>query len=148
MIYIDTHRDLWRAAQTFPRFFGTGIVLGFATLVAASPTIPHIFALLAAILFKLAVEARVLLPLDEDGDTPTAARKTAEMLTGPLRVVHSMRIVSALLAAPLALFIHYNQISKIFSWGILVLLLASELAERYLYFRAVVAPKMPGVISK
>ena len=148
MIYIDTHRHLWRAAQTFPRFFGTGLVLGFATLVAATPTIPYIFSLLAAVLFKLSVEARVLRPLDEDDDTPTAARKTAQMLDGPLRVVHGLRIVSALLAAPLALFIHYNQISEIFSWGILLLLLASELAERYLYFRAVVAPKMPGVISK
>lgn len=148
MIYIDTHRELWRAAQTFPRFFGTGFVLGFATLVSASPTVPHIFALLAAILFKLAVEARVLRPLDEDDDTPTAARKTAQMLAGPLRVVHGLRITSALLAAPLALLICYNQISAAFSWGILLLTLASELAERYLYFRAVVAPKMPGVVAK
>jgi Fe-S-cluster-containing dehydrogenase component/DMSO reductase anchor subunit len=148
MIYIDTHRHLWRAAQTFPRFFGTGIVLGFATLVAASPTIPYILALLAAILLKLSVEARVLRPLDEEDDTPTAARKTAQMLAGPLHVVHGLRIVSALLAAPLALLFHYKQSPNLFFWGILSLLLASELAERYLYFRAVVAPKMPGVVAK
>ncbi|MFT3867037.1 MAG: dimethyl sulfoxide reductase anchor subunit [Nibricoccus sp.] len=148
MIYIDTRRELWRASQTLPRFFGTGLVLGFATLVAASPTIPHIFVLLATILLKLSVEARVLRPLDEDDETPTAARKTAQMLAGPLRVVHGLRIVSALAATPLALLVSYGQLPAVFSWAILPLLIASELAERYLYFRAVVAPKMPGVIAK
>ncbi|MGC4074483.1 MAG: dimethyl sulfoxide reductase anchor subunit [Nibricoccus sp.] len=149
MIYIDTQRHLWRASQTFPRFFGTGLVLGLATLFAATPTFPHFFVLLGAVLFKLAVEARVLRPLDEDDDTPTAALKTAQMLTGPLRVVHNLRTSSALVAAgPLALFIPTGHAAPFIAWVIFAILLASELSERYLYFRAVVAPKMPGVVSK
>ena len=70
------------------------------------------------------------------------------MLTGPLRPVHNSRVITALLAAPVALLLQQGQSHPSFSWAIAALLLASELAERYLYFRAVVAPKMPGVVSK
>jgi Fe-S-cluster-containing dehydrogenase component/DMSO reductase anchor subunit len=149
MIYIDTQRHLWRASQTFPRFFGSGLVLGFATLFALSPATPHFFALLGSVIAKLAVEARVLRPLDEDDDTPTAALKTAQMLTDPLRLTHNLRVTTALLAAaPLAFIVTNGQLPTLFSWVIFAALLASELTERYLYFRAVVAPKMPGVVSK
>jgi formate dehydrogenase iron-sulfur subunit len=149
MIYIDTQRHLWRASQTIPRFFGSGFVLGFATLFALEPTTPHFLALLSSVLFKLAVEARVLRPLDSDDNTPTAALKTAQMLTGPLRLVHNLRIATALLlAVPLAFLISSGQLPAPAAWSVFAVLLASELAERYLYFRAVVAPKMPGVVSK
>jgi formate dehydrogenase iron-sulfur subunit len=149
MIYIDTRRELWRAAQTIPRFFGAGLVLGLATLFAASPTLPHFFALFGSLLFKLAVEARVLRPLDEDDDTPTAALKTAQMLLGPLHNAFSLRIATALIAIPaLALATATGQLPSSAGWLVLAVTLASELTERYLYFRAVVAPKMPGVVSK
>jgi formate dehydrogenase iron-sulfur subunit len=149
MIYVDTRREFWRAAQTFPRFFGSALVLGLATLFAAAPTQSHFFALFGSLLFKLAIEARVLLPLDEDDDTPTAARKTAQMLLGPLHHAFSLRITTALLAVPaLALAAATGQLPPSTGWLVLALALASELTERYLYFRAVVAPKMPGVVSK
>ena len=149
MIYIDTRRELWRAAQTIPRFFGAGLALGLATLFAASPTLPHFFALFGSLLFKLAVEARVLRPLDEDDDTPTAALKTAQMLLGPLHNAFSLRIATALIAIPaLALATATGQLPSSAGWLVLAVTLASELTERYLYFRAVVAPKMPGVVSK
>jgi Fe-S-cluster-containing dehydrogenase component/DMSO reductase anchor subunit len=148
MIYIDTQRHLWRAAQTFPRFFGAGLILGLATLFATSPTLPHFIALLAAVLLKLAVEARVLRPLDEDDDTPTAALKTAQMLTGPLRLTHNLRATSALLACFAAFAFTRISAPTLLAWIVPAVLFASELAERYLYFRAVVAPKMPGVVSK
>jgi formate dehydrogenase iron-sulfur subunit len=149
MIYIDTRRELWRAAQTIPRFFGAGLVLGLATLFAASPTLPHFFALFGSLLFKLAVEARVLRPLDEDEDTPTAALKTAQMLLGPLHNAFSLRISTAVIAVPaLALATATGQIPPPAGWIVLAVTLVSELTERYLYFRAVVAPKMPGVVSR
>ena len=149
MIYVDTRREFWRASQTFPRFFGSGLVLSFAMLFAVAPTTFHAVAALASVISKLAIEARVLRPLDDDDDAPNAARKTAQMLTGPLRLVHGTRIASALFAAlPLAFLISSRQVPVSASWIVLLLLLLSELAERYLYFRAVVAPKMPGVVSK
>jgi formate dehydrogenase iron-sulfur subunit len=151
MIYLDTQRHLWRAAQTFPRFFGAGLILGLATLFATTPTLPHFIALLGAVLFKLAIEARVLRPLDSDDDTPTAALKTAQMLTGPLRLVHNLRVTSALIACFAAFVLTLNNNAALIFflvWTIPAILLASELSERYLYFRAVVAPKMPGVVSK
>ncbi len=149
MIYIDTRRELWRAAQTFPRFFGSGLILGLATLFATAPTLPHFFALFGSLLFKLAIEARVLRPLDSDDDTPTAALKTAQLLLGPLHRAFSLRLTIALIAVPaLALATATGQFPPSTGWLVLALALASELTERYLYFRAVVAPKMPGVVSK
>lgn len=149
MIYIDTRRELWRAAQTFPRFFGSGLILGLATLFATAPTLPHFFALFGSLLFKLAIEARVLRPLDSDDDTPTATLKTAQMLLGPLHHAFSLRLTTALIAVPaLALATATGQLPPSTGWLVLALALASELTERYLYFRAVVAPKMPGVVSK
>jgi hypothetical protein len=100
-------------------------------------------------LFKLAVEARVLRPLDEDDDTPTAALKSAQMLTGPLHRAHALRIATALfIVPPLALLVATGKLPSPIAWIVLAVSLASELTERYLYFRAVVAPKMPGVVSK
>jgi Fe-S-cluster-containing dehydrogenase component/DMSO reductase anchor subunit len=149
MIYVDTCRELWRAAQTLPRFFGAALVLGGAALFALAPTLPHLLVLLSGVLLKLAVEVRVLRPLDNNDESPTDARKTAQLLTGPLRTIHSLRIASALLAAgPLALLVAGGQAPVALAWLVTALLLTSEFAERYLYFRAVVAPKMPGVVSQ
>jgi len=118
MIYIDTRRRFWRAPSTAGRMGGTVVVfaLGFTFPFAAS-------AVLAA---KLAGEA-----LSLRGRSPSA-----RLQRGPLRAATILRFALGLAAcAALALAPDIG----------LGLALAGELAERYLYFRAVDAPKMPGV---
>ena len=147
MIYVETRREFWRFANTAPRFFGSAVVLGLAGALAA-PGAPRAvtFALAAATLLKLGFEARAWLPLNEDTDELTPARKTALLLSGPtLRPVAGLRIVAALVggvALPLALASH--SLPAFAAWIALGFALIGELAERYLFFRAVVAPKMPG----
>ncbi len=119
MIYIDTRRRFWRASQTFPRFLGT------AVLVAATLTAP----ILAAILLcaKIGLESRTCF------DRSVSAR----LQRGPLKRIMGLRdllgvvTIVLLVAAPGA----HN----------LIPLLAGELIERLLFFRAVDAPKMPGI---
>ena len=148
MIYVDTHRDLWRASQTFPRFLGAAIALGAAAHFAIAPTTLHLLPLTAALLFKLAVELRVLRPLDSDDDTPTAPLKTARLLTGYFRTVHGMRVALPLAALFIgALLVSNFPRQPFLARFVFAMIATGELAERYLYFRAVVAPKMPGVIS-
>jgi formate dehydrogenase iron-sulfur subunit len=147
MIYVDTHRAFWRLANTGPRFFGTAAILGLAVALT-NPEAPAAFgfALLAATLFKLAFEARALAPLHEPDDGLHApARQTARLLAGPLQPANALRLTFALFGGillPLALA--RNAAPPAAAWLALALCFAGELAERYLFFRAVDAPKMPG----
>ena len=147
MIYVDTRRVFWRFANTAPRFFGTAVILGLAgALTAPGAPASLAFALVAATFLKLAFEARALRPLNELWDgTPSPARQTARLLTGPLRHANTLRVTAALFGGILLpLLIGLGKASIATAWPALVLCLGGELAERYLFFRAVDAPKMPG----
>ncbi|MSU51077.1 MAG: molybdopterin oxidoreductase [Opitutus sp.] len=119
MIYIDTHRHFWRASQTVPRFFGTAAAVGLAMLD------PRAAALL--LLGKLAWESRTYF----DGSV------SARLQRGPLAAIVATRDLLGL-AALIMLVVS----PSVFA---LIPLLAGELAERLLFFRAVDAPKMPGL---
>ena len=149
MIYVDTHRVFWRLAQTGPRFLGSALVLGLAGAWAAGGPTRLGFTLMLAVLLKLALEAQALAPLrepDED-NVPSAPRQTATMLTGPLlSPVNTFRVCTALtggILVPLMIGVGNTVVPP--AWLALALVLPGELAERYLFFRAVDAPKMPGL---
>lgn len=119
MIYVDTRRSFWRLAQTGPRFFGTATVLALAVVA------PRAAAL--ALLGKLAWESRTFF----------AGTCSARLQQGPLARATLCRDLCGLAAVVL--------LATLPGWPSWVLLLAGELAERYLFFRAVDAPKMPGM---
>jgi Fe-S-cluster-containing dehydrogenase component/DMSO reductase anchor subunit len=147
MIYADTHRVFWRVASTVPRFFGSAAILGLAAALTA-PGAPRILGhvLPLAMVLKLALEARALAPLLEvDNGLHSPARQTARLLAGPLREANQLRVVAALLGGILLpLLLALGELPAAASWAALALCLASELAERWLFFRAVDAPRMPG----
>jgi len=118
MIYADTRRHFWRLAQTAPRFLGTAVLAALATIA------PRLAGLL--LLGKLAWEWRTYF----DGSV------SARLQRGPLRTASSVRDILGGGALVLLLTLP--------GWPARALLLAGELAERYLFFRAVDAPKMPG----
>ena len=137
MIYVDTHRSFWRLAQTAPRFFGT------AALVGLAPVAPRLAALL--LLAKLAWESRTFF----DGSV------SARLQRGPLRRASAVRDLLGISAVVLliilpdcpALSLSHSSLPKtsVIYYMTLALVLG-ELAERYLFFRAVDAPKMPGSV--
>lgn len=147
MIYVDTRRVFWRFANTAPRFFGSAVILGLASaLTAPGAPLALGFALAVATLLKLVFEARALAPLKEEDDgLNSPARQTARLLTGPLHNANALRVIAALLGGillPLTVALGSAPVTA--AWLALVLCLGGELAERYLFFRAVDAPKMPG----
>ena len=150
MVYVDTRRDFWRFAHTGPRFFGTAVVLGLASAFAVAPDYPAPlgFLLAGAVFAKLIFEARALAPLRGDRDAATPALKTAKLLFGPLRKANEMRVLAAILGGgviPLAVALDVAPGGM--AWLALGVAALGELAERYLFFRAVDAPKMPGLPS-
>lgn len=149
MIYVDTQRVFWRFANTAPRFFGSAVILGLAgALTAPGAPLALGYALVLATLLKLAFEARALAPIKEaDDGRHSPARQTARLLTGPLRPANELRVLAAMLGGILLPFtIAAGAAPAVAAWPALGLALLGELAERYLFFRAVDAPKMPGTV--
>jgi DMSO reductase anchor subunit len=147
MIYADTHRVFWRFANTAPRFFGSAVILGLAgALISPGAPLALGYALAAATILKLAFEAHALAPVQEEDDgLNSPARQTALLLAGPLRETNTLRVSAALLGGILLpLMVAIGAVPVTAAWPALVLALLGELTERYLFFRAVDAPKMPG----
>ncbi|HTO02801.1 MAG TPA: hypothetical protein VL069_03825, partial [Opitutus sp.] len=149
MIYADTRRVFWRWTQTGPRFFGSALLLGAATafalgLVPVASAVMMAFATMA----KLACDARVMRAFDgvDEDDVPTPALITARLLTGPLRMLFGGRAVFALVAGLLLPAMALaNGWGTVGVWLVFAAVLIADLLERHLFFRAVDAPKMPGL---
>jgi Fe-S-cluster-containing dehydrogenase component/DMSO reductase anchor subunit len=155
MIYADTHRRFWRMKHTAPRFFGSAVVLGLASALAASltgdATNPALtqglaIALAMATIGKLLFETQALEPLKGDRDEITPALQTARLLAGPLRAVNELRAGCGVLGGVvLPVIVATGTGAAWLAWPALALAATGELLERSLFFRAVDAPKMPGV---
>ncbi|HWA25934.1 MAG TPA: DmsC/YnfH family molybdoenzyme membrane anchor subunit [Lacunisphaera sp.] len=148
MIYVDTRRGFWRFANTAPRFFGSAAVLGLAgALTAPDAPLALGYFLAGVTILKLIFETSALAPLaDADDGTAAPARQTALLLTGPLRSANEFRVFAAVLGGILLPFlVASGSVPHVSAWPALGLALLGELAERYLFFRAVDAPKMPGL---
>lgn len=144
MVYVDTRRDFWRFSQSASRFFGTSLISFSITSALLGH---HTSALISGliILIKLAIEASSLFP--ESQKTNPYKRKTARLQLIPLRSTLLSRISLAVIASVLAV-----SVSVLPHWGIvsilcITLFLVGEFLERALFFRAVAAPRMPGVMT-
>ncbi len=130
MVYIDTRRSFWRLTQIIPRFFGTALVFGLAGVAPLGGAI--------MLVAKLAWESHVF---RSAGD-----RASARLLRGPLRRIAGARYLFGITAALLLAVRAANHTSPVGMTLFALLFLAlGELMERYLFFRAVDAPKMPGL---
>jgi DMSO reductase anchor subunit len=119
MIYVDTHRVFWRFPNSGIRMFGT------VGVTAAALFDPLAGAL--ALAARLGFEALAL-----HGDA-TSAR----LQRGPLRST----VVARFAAGGVAIVL----LATGFTMAGLAAFVLGEFAERCLYFRAVDAPRMPGV---
>lgn len=172
LIYAVTGRELWKLPATLFRFFGTTMLLGAAATLAAGALSAQLFPhslesfapavragaiwLIAISAVKLAYELSVLGHLRSR--RMTAMKRSAMLLTGDLYGVLVRRVclgaIGGLLLPTLLLW-NPNataSTSPLFSMIVCTLILlclsAGELMERYLFFTAVAAPKMPGGILR
>ena len=175
MIYQRTQRAYWSASTTTLKFtlsttlLGIATVWGTLTVVAIggnSPAAQQLVTQYGAILCKclmvtmaakLFVDHLVLVHLRDKQHTPL--KQTATLLTGELSAIAWIRLacgtVGGLLLPALLLSgesLNLESGGSPASLGLTIPLLfvtclVGEIAERYLFFSAVVAPKMPGGLT-
>jgi DMSO reductase anchor subunit len=155
MVYVATGREGWRAAVTVSRFTLSMAVLGCATVIATAMlagAAPWVLcpALAAASLLKLASELAVFRHLRRRRHT--AHKRTAMLMAGDLGRVTTARVLvgaAAGVALPLILWLERADppgrgATLILGVAMLAGVAAGELLERYLFFTAAAARKMPG----
>jgi DMSO reductase anchor subunit len=164
MIYRDTRRSFWRTTLTAPKFFGTALSLGSATIIstmtAQSLVVPAIAAhsafhrvihllcgfLAVTMMAKLLWELAVFLHLNEPGWT--SMKRTALLMSRALRRATIARFIfGALGGVVLPVLVLFGSLGPVGIIGIFVFSLLGELLERYLFFTAVIPLKMPGGIA-
>ena len=177
MVYHVTRRAFWQAARGGVKFFGTAAILGisatlFTTHLAAAlghdaDIIPGYtsvnsaqhhtggtlcLALMAVVVAKLMFELMSFAHLRDAQFT--SLRRTAVLMAGPLARVSYLRfglaVLGGLIVPGLLLTADAGTPPGLVVTGSAVgflCLLGGELAERYLFFTAVVRQKMPGGLT-
>ena len=172
MIYASTGRVFWNLPYTGLKFLLTCLVLGIPIallmqLAAAAGSMQPLsaalretsywlcLALIATVGIKLLVEGAVFGWLTAPTFTPV--RRTAMLMTGDLGIATFWRFAAGLFGGVVlpALLLATNSSDTSLSPLIVVVTTIASLAlsfwgevlERYLFFAAVVAPKMPGAPS-
>jgi DMSO reductase anchor subunit len=172
MIYASTRRPFWNLPRTALKFTLTSALLGLPTallvwLAAAicleELTVERVMAEFGAAIcltiallafFKLLAELAIFASLTSRQFTPL--KRTASLLVGDLSRVTFLRfacgITGGLILPVILAGRHFAHAAPepsaplVVSAAIvsLILLIAGELLERYMFFAAVVAPKIPG----
>ncbi len=147
MIYADTQRAFWRFPVTFTKFFGSAVCLGLAGALAISAfssevLMPCVFGILTVFAVKLGMELTQLLPATSE--SMTAAKKSALIMLKPLANITAARYATGLFGMACFAALLVESASPVIGLFGFVFLLIGEFLERTLYFKAVVALKMPG----
>jgi Fe-S-cluster-containing dehydrogenase component/DMSO reductase anchor subunit len=159
MVYHVTRRECWRGERSFGRFFGSTLTLGaaatwLATELAGVGSIVPIAVLASVTLVKVSRESSWLRSCPDDADrndevpaTPLArcAFLMRFRLSQPLRFQFACAWLGGIIL-PLLNLLSPSAGSGLAMVGF-ALCLMGDLAGRALFFRAAVAPKMPGGMS-
>ncbi|MSR57913.1 MAG: molybdopterin oxidoreductase [Planctomycetaceae bacterium] len=162
MVYVATRRECWSFGNTAARFFLTAGTLGICTLWVTTawsgsegrlePGRTMCGAIVACMTAKLLLEAAALRWL-WSGST-SSWKRSAQLLVGPLADVTLARFACGLLGGVFLPMIAWHQADEatetllraLVVVAAAVALLAGETLERYLFFAAAAAPRMPGTV--
>ena len=156
MIYIDTRRSFWSAPIVFTKFFGTALLLGAAGCAAVLGWVGAPVADAARLFSIIATAMRVGLFVWEgmqlrgslaDSEAPNFRSALIIWKLGrPLALARVAIFVGATFFGVLA-FTDAGLSAALWATFSLALTFASQVIERYFFFTAVVAPRMPGGIA-
>jgi DMSO reductase anchor subunit len=162
MVYVATRRELWSGTYTGLKFFGTTLLLGAAMVLAVGSSTSSytpssdqvsrslVFLVFAVNAIKVVHDLTLLLHFRDTGQS--AEKRMALVMLGDLRTATNLRFGLAAAGGLVMPGIVWLTGFDGRGWAIassimLVVLLAAELVERYLFFRAAPASRMPGGIG-
>jgi formate dehydrogenase iron-sulfur subunit len=155
MIYIDTRRPSWAWPQVAPKFFGTMIVTGLMAAALLAAVHKDLLALSTGLL-TTGLVAFLLLVVWELGGSLYALhakyhplRASSKIIWFRLPHLSHLRVTIAALTAAFSLLINRLPASCQFWLTLLAFVLSVgwSLSERYIFFVAAVAPRMPGGVA-
>jgi Fe-S-cluster-containing dehydrogenase component/DMSO reductase anchor subunit len=171
MIYVYTKKELWSFGRTVTRFGLTSAILGIATVwlslsvtarfvdaetghrLSAKMARPLAESLMIVSAAKLVFDAWLLHHLFNFRNTPL--KRSALLVTGVLSRISLSRVIAGALGGILIPALVLSRLTNSPQAGgaelssilaIWIFSLIAELCERYLFFAAVSAPRMPGGI--
>lgn len=162
MIYVDTRRPFWSASLTFPKFFGTTLLLGSAASAAVLCWAKVAgFGMSVAPLARgaslLAFTLGVFYTLWEifffrhglrDTTAPShRSARTIWLLLRPQIWLRAGLIAAATLVGGAALLLAAGPLQAVCATLFFALTFGSGIIERYCFFTASDAPRMPGGIA-
>ncbi|MDQ8203788.1 DmsC/YnfH family molybdoenzyme membrane anchor subunit [Pelagicoccus sp. SDUM812003] len=138
-IYVDTQRSFWRMSYTGSKFYGSVMLGGLASIALASGQDPLLFSLAFSVVVfgKLVLEVRSI--QDNFQSEGIATKVLSTLWKSRLTLGAGVGILVPVLSFSL------NQ-PALFLVALLGVV-ASEVMERIIYFKAVNAPKMPGGLN-
>lgn len=159
MIYVDTRRAFWSAELVFTKFFGTALLLGSAAagvilawtgLLSGAPVAEaaRVFAIIATII-RCALFGWEINNFRARTELAHPHHRSAQImwtLRRPLVFARWGLFVASTLCAVLAITGH-GLLAAIFATLAFGFTAGSQLIERYFFFTAVVAPRMPGGVA-
>ena len=144
MVYHVTKRDWWHWTFAGEKFFGTALLLGTAFLCIANGNGTGLRLGLVAVVMLSAFKLLAEWWLTRSSNS-NAVRRTGQLVKNELRSIYLARtgitLVGGVVLSGLVLAGYLRPGFMIFGVS---LCLIGELFERYLFFRAVAPPKMPG----
>lgn len=161
MIYIDTHRPFWAAHITVPKFFGTTLLLGSAgaavvlgwlcVITHDTAWIPaaNAFAIAATVIRSILFGwegTRFLEALRNSKSATHRAALTIWRLLKPLALARVFLFLGSTGFGITAIFTS-GEIAAICATISFLLTFSSQTIERYFFFAAVDAPRMPGGVA-
>ncbi len=159
MIYVDTRRPFWSASMTFPKFLGTALLLGGGATAAllcgmksSSESLASIAPFASAATLAIAAilaawEALVFLgSLHHPAAPAHRSTRTMWQLLRPQLALRTVFTGAALILGAGSLLTG-GVASALCATGFFSLSFASSLIERFCFFTASDAPRMPGGIA-
>jgi formate dehydrogenase iron-sulfur subunit len=157
MVYVATRREQWSGTQTGIKFFGSALSLGAMAVVTVNAFTggaqgfdERVSSALLQLAFgvtvvKLSFEVSTLRHFAER--RLSVFKRMALLMLGELRAATVLRFVLATVGGIIVpLLLLDGGVTPLLAAFGLATLLAGELAERYLFFRAAPASRMPGGI--
>jgi formate dehydrogenase iron-sulfur subunit len=148
MLYADTQREFWSFGRTFGKFFGSAAILGLAGSGALLDSSACWGATIAVFVAKLAIDLEILRFLKVPGYS--SLQKSALLITRRFSGTALARVAFGICGGvllPASLLAEQPAFGPATGLVAVLLLLAGEMFERFLFFTAVAPTKMPGGIS-